>query len=177
MSTSAADVIEILELLEPLGADPRLSGGWGVDALLGRQTREHRDVDLGIRTEAVDASLAVLRQAGFEVTTDWLPVRVELSRGRCHVDLHPLHHRVDGSAWQSGLDDTIFEYPAHDWVDGRIAGRAVVCLSAGRQRAFHEGYAHTDEDRHDLAALDQHEPARADEPSAGSGRAGSGPPR
>jgi lincosamide nucleotidyltransferase A/C/D/E len=157
VSTTAADVHEILDLLESLDADPRVSGGWGIDALVGRQTREHRDVDLGIPATNLDVALTALRHDGFAVTTDWLPVRIELTRGDCHVDLHPLTFRPDGSAWQAGLDDTTFEYPALDWVVGHVGDRAVICLSASRQRVFHAGYDLTDTDRHDLTVLEQHE--------------------
>ena len=157
MSTTPTDVREILDLLESVGADPRVTGGWGVDALVGRQTREHRDIDVAVRAETLDAALAALRHNDFEVTTDWLPVRIELSRHDCHIDLHPLTYRPDGSAWQAGLDDTTFEYPAHDWVVGHIDERAVRCLSSNRQRLFHMGYELSDTDRHDLTALERHE--------------------
>lgn len=33
-------------MIEQLGIRYWLDGGWGVDALVGRQTREHRDVDI-----------------------------------------------------------------------------------------------------------------------------------
>lgn len=40
------DALEILLRAERIGVDVRLDGGWGVDALLGRQTRDHDDIDL-----------------------------------------------------------------------------------------------------------------------------------
>jgi lincosamide nucleotidyltransferase A/C/D/E len=154
MATSAADALAVLDVLDLCGADPRITGGWGIDAIVGQQTREHRDVDLAIRAEALESALNALRQNGFHVSTDWLPVRVELTCAARHVDLHPLHYRSDGSAWQVGLENTTFEYPAEDWVVGHIGGREVKCLSASRQRLFHWGYEHSDVDRHDMALLD-----------------------
>jgi lincosamide nucleotidyltransferase A/C/D/E len=44
VATTEADAAEILGVLG--AAEPRLAGGWGVDALAGRQTREHRDLDV-----------------------------------------------------------------------------------------------------------------------------------
>jgi lincosamide nucleotidyltransferase A/C/D/E len=155
VATEADDVHDILQALEAVGADPRLSGGWGIDALVGDQTRPHRDVDLAVRAEAINAAVEALRTRGFEVTTDWLPVRIEVSRQERHVDLHPLHYRDDGSAWQSSLNETTFEYPAEAWVAGRIGGRTVVCLSPSMQRRFHSGYELSGKDRHDLATLDR----------------------
>jgi lincosamide nucleotidyltransferase A/C/D/E len=88
------------------------------------------------------------------VTTDWLPVRIELSDSTSHVDLHPLHYLPDGSAWQSGIADARFDYPADCWVVGRIAELDDICLSAARQRAFHTGYELSDVDHDDLAVID-----------------------
>ena len=157
--TSAADVHVIVDLLHGVDADPRVIGGWGIDAIVGRQTREHRDLDLAIRAEALELAVRALVVQGFVITTDWLPVRIELSRADRHVDVHPLHFRPDGSAWQAGQFDS-FEYPVNDWVTGRIGGRTLVCLTPSRQRLFHSGYEHSDKDRHDMALLDSAEHAR-----------------
>lgn len=46
--TAADDVIRILDLLETAGAPCWVAGGWGSDALVGHQTREHADVDLAV---------------------------------------------------------------------------------------------------------------------------------
>ena len=39
-------VVAILEALQKQGAQPCVGGGWGVDALLGQQTRDHSDLYL-----------------------------------------------------------------------------------------------------------------------------------
>ena len=36
----------ILDLFEGLSVTYWLDGGWGVDALYGKQTRDHRDIDI-----------------------------------------------------------------------------------------------------------------------------------
>jgi lincosamide nucleotidyltransferase A/C/D/E len=153
-------VHEILVPLEALGADPRIAGGWGIDALIGAQSREHRDLDLAIRADALDVSLDALKSNGYDVTTDWLPVRIELSDATSHVDLHPLHYESDGSAWQAALDNARFIYPAEGWVVGRIGGHEVICLSAQQQRIFHAGYKLSDVARHDMALLERHKRCR-----------------
>lgn len=43
---SAAEVLQVLELLEHSHVRVSVDGGWGVDALLGYQTRNHADLDL-----------------------------------------------------------------------------------------------------------------------------------
>jgi hypothetical protein len=42
----AATVVALVDLLERRGVDVWLDGGWGVDALLGYQDREHDDLDV-----------------------------------------------------------------------------------------------------------------------------------
>ncbi len=43
---SAEDVIHIYQYLQINGIPVWLSGGWGIDALLGEQTRLHKDLDV-----------------------------------------------------------------------------------------------------------------------------------
>src|SRR3954454_15121378 len=66
-------VVEVLEVLERAECRSWVAGGWGVDALVGRQTREHRDLDLAIDGEQEASALAALRRLGYEVETDWRP--------------------------------------------------------------------------------------------------------
>ena len=131
-----------------------VAGGWGVDALVGEQTREHRDLDLAIDGET-DA-LAALAGLGYAIETDWRPARVELAAsGERWVDLHPVTFTADGHGRQADLDGGHFDYPPECFVTGRIGGRAVPCLSVEQQRRFHTGYEPRDVDRHDLALLDR----------------------
>ena len=46
VAMTAADALEIVDLLERVGVEPWVDSGWGVDALLGEQTRPHEDLDL-----------------------------------------------------------------------------------------------------------------------------------
>lgn len=41
----AKDVLTLLSALDGLGVHYWLDGGWGVDCLLGEQTRPHSDLD------------------------------------------------------------------------------------------------------------------------------------
>lgn len=154
MPTTEAEVLRVLAALTAVGASPRVAGGWGVDALAGRQTRDHRDLDVMVLADRLGSALEALRDMGYEVSTDWLPVRVEVAAGDRHVDLHPLNPSPDGGSWQAGLDGARFDYPAEVWTTGRIGGHDVSCLTAPRQRDLHGGYQHRAEDRHDLAVLD-----------------------
>lgn len=148
-------MLSVLALLRRAGADVWVGGGWGIDALLGRRTREHRDLDLMHRREQEPALVAALVEAGFAQTLDWRPVRFVVAHGDGReIDLHPLVFADDGSAVQASLEpERPFRYPASSFVTGRIGGSAVPCLSAEQQVHFHQGYEPTDRDRQDMAQL------------------------
>lgn len=123
------DVIEVLDALDEAGVRHWVGGGWGVAALAGRQTRQHRDLDLAVDAAALGCCLMVLRELGYAAETDWLPVRIELrSPGGRWVDVHPVIFDERGHGRQAGLDGGVFDYPPGAFTGGRIAGREVPCL-------------------------------------------------
>ena len=77
MAVSDIEAVEIIDALAAVGVRSWVVGGWGVDALAERVSRTHRDLDLMILAEDLDAAVDVLVRSGYAVTTDWLPVRVE----------------------------------------------------------------------------------------------------
>ncbi|MFC8969210.1 nucleotidyltransferase domain-containing protein [Streptomyces sp. NPDC057094] len=149
------DVLEILDVLRAAGTEVWIGGGWGIDALVGRQTRPHRDLDLMHRREQEPAVVAALAGAGFAESLDWRPVRfvVADATGR-EIDLHPLVFASDGSATQASPEPGHpFRYPASCFVTGTVRDSDVPCLSAEQQVSFHQGYEPSDRDRHDMARL------------------------
>ena len=153
--TPLAEVLAVLGALHAAGRRVWVGGGWGVDALVGRQTRPHRDLDLAVDADHLEPVLDLLASRGYAVETDWLPVRVEVSSpGRGWVDLHPVVFDTDGNGVQAGPDGTTYEYPAGCLVTGHVGRREVGCLSATRQRELHAGYEPREVDLHDLALLD-----------------------
>ena len=101
----ARSVMEIIDALEAADVPVWVNGGWGVDALIGEQTRPHDDLDVFIPSAYVEASQQALRPLGFELTTDELPqgyvVRDAADR---RVDFHPLAMQADGGGVQHMLD-------------------------------------------------------------------------
>lgn len=148
----AADLVAVLETVSPV---VWVGGGWGVDALVGRQTRPHGDLDVVVSAPALPGALERLAALGFVTTEDWLPVRVEVAHpeGR-RVDLHPVTFAPDGGGTQPGLNGTVFAYPAGCSTTGRIAGRTIRCLTAAQQLAFRRGFTWRHVDHHDAALLD-----------------------
>ena len=68
------DVINLLVKLQSLGIKIWIDGGWGVDALLGKQTRFHKDLDIVIQQKDV----AVLRE--FLEARGYSEVKVDIAR-------------------------------------------------------------------------------------------------
>jgi lincosamide nucleotidyltransferase A/C/D/E len=133
-----------------------VTGGWGVDALLGRQTRKHNDLDLVVDARDAAAAVRALAEIGYiryedpyeHVPGALLPDRrVLLSADGRALDLHP----VDLATWPPAGDISPF-------ATGTIGNRPAPCLSAVVQRMGHRGYPLDDADRHDLRVLDHLEP-------------------
>lgn len=152
---SCADVLSVLSVLREAGTDVVIAGGWGVDALIGAETREHRDLDLLHREEQEPALVAALTAVGYTQTLDRRPVRFVLSHpSGPEIDLHPLRFSPDGSAVQSSPDPQApFRYPAECFVTGTIGGKPVPCISVRQQIEFHQGYDPGPADLHDMAGL------------------------
>jgi lincosamide nucleotidyltransferase A/C/D/E len=152
---TADDVLAILAVLRDVDVDIWIGGGWGIDALVGKQTRQHRDLDLMHRDNQEPAVVTALADTGFVQTLGWRPVRfvVTDTAGR-EIDLHPLTFAADGSAVQASPDpEHPFVYPTSCFVTGTIQGAIVPCLSPEQQVYFHQGYEPADHDRHDMAQL------------------------
>lgn len=154
MTVGEADAVRLLTMLDAEAVWFGLAGGWGVDALAGRMTRAHADLDLIVAADRMDDTVRLLTEDGYQVATDWLPVRLELHDGDGRaVDLHPAHPDGAGGHWQAGLGDTRYQYPPEFWTTGRIGGRPVRCATVEGQLAVHAGYPPRDVDRHDVALL------------------------
>jgi lincosamide nucleotidyltransferase A/C/D/E len=149
-----AEVVEVLDALDDAEVRHWVGGGWGIAALVGRQSREHRDLDIAIDANDLELCLRTLNALGYVNETDWLPVRIELrAPGNRWVDVHPVGFEVSGVGHQAGPDGTQFEYPQGAFTTGALNGRLIGCLSLQQQLDFHTGYEHQAKDEHDLALL------------------------
>jgi lincosamide nucleotidyltransferase A/C/D/E len=65
---------EVLDLyldMQAHGVRLWLMGGWGIDALVGRQTRDHHDVDVLVELAALEQFRGRLQELGFELQYLW----------------------------------------------------------------------------------------------------------
>lgn len=153
---SARDVLDVLDRLAAAHLPAWVDGGWGVDALLGEQSRPHADLDLVVRLDDTDRVLEQLAALEVQLHLDLRPTRLVAAAadGRS-VDLHPVTFAADGTGWQAGAaaGGGDCPYPPGGFGTGRIGGRTVPCLTAQLQVAHHSGYPPADRDRADMQLL------------------------
>jgi lincosamide nucleotidyltransferase A/C/D/E len=148
------DVLEVLDALEKASVRYWVAGGWGVDVLVGSETRAHRDLDLAVGAADYETCMAAVDGLGYTIETNWLPVRVEVAaRGERWVDIHPVTFDAEGLGIQGDPAGVHFLYPPTAFAIGRLAGRVVPCLSVEQQMLFHSGYELRPQDDHDLRLL------------------------
>lgn len=141
--------------LQAHGIQLWLMGGWGVDALLGRQTREHHDLDVLVELAALERLRQRLHDLGFRFRYVWddetwwirdggSPDRQPTAFVYGHedgreVDVHVVRRDADGTIttlWTSPYAVTA------EALEGRgvVGGRRVRCFTAAMQRDAHTGY-------------------------------------
>ncbi|MBV8813403.1 MAG: hypothetical protein JO271_02850 [Verrucomicrobia bacterium] len=62
---TAKDAIELYKLFDQHDIQVWIDGGWGVDALLGHQTRKHDDLDVALNHSNVLALRKLLEDRGY----------------------------------------------------------------------------------------------------------------
>lgn len=149
------DAIALIACGREAGIELFLDGGWGVDALLGQQTRPHDDIDLFVERQDGARYADLLQQRGFEqvarpYTTDSHTVW-EDAEGLV-VDLHLFDYAADGAI---RFENAI--YPADTFgATGRIGSQTVRCIPPAEQVEFHRGYDFDENDVHDVRLLCAH---------------------
>jgi lincosamide nucleotidyltransferase A/C/D/E len=173
MAMEARDVIDIVLLFEQVGIGIWVEGGWGVDALVGVQNRDHGDLDLVVDAARDDDTRRLLAEAGFAVIFEDPPGRCSFQDQRERtVDLSFAAADRYGDRWNlnrtPGRGDP--DYPFDGFTYGWIAGRKVACIGPETQVAHHLGYEVEDVDRFDVELLRERFDTRVPEPLRAVGR-------
>ena len=154
-TTTKDDLMTVINLFENAGITYWIDGGWGVDILAGKQSRHHRDIDINFDAQYTDKLLSILLEQGYEVDTDWKPVRVELySEKYGFLDIHPIILNEDGTSKQADLEGGWYEFDKDFFSNAVFEGRIIPCISLKGQKLFHSGYEIRDKDRHDISILE-----------------------
>lgn len=151
---AAEDVLEILALLETAGVPVWVDGGWGVDALLGEQTRDHADLDIAVPSEHRARFYETAAREGFvEVSAEPHNPVLRDNRGRL-LDVHFVDLSVVrlGPGGRPVHGDITYEVGSFAG-EGAILGKAVACITAEHAMRYHSGYELDDDDIRDVLAL------------------------
>ena len=152
----ASDVLDLYNVLERLGVEIWIDGGWGVDALLEKQTRPHQDLDLAIQQKDVAKLVELLDARGYrEIKLEIRrPHNFVLADNHGHeIDIHVIVHDEHGNGIYGPVENGEM-YPADALTGiGIIAGQTVRCISPEWTIKFHSGYELKEKDYKDVSAL------------------------
>jgi lincosamide nucleotidyltransferase A/C/D/E len=154
----ARSVVEIMELLEAAGVACWLDGGWGVDALLGEQSRPHADLDLIARAGDLPRIRAALGARGFAAVPGETECNVVLrDPAERAVDVHAIEIDARGYGVFRLPDGRRWPLPPSAFAGrGRVLGRDLHCLSAEAQVQCHgQGYTPLEKDLADMQRLQE----------------------
>lgn len=150
---TAEDVIKIVKLLKNANIDITIDGGWGVDALLGKTTRRHDDLDIAVQHKDVPQIRALLEAKNYEELPrdDTRDCNFVLGDDDGHqIDIHS--YTFD----QAGNLVFGVAYPLDSLNGaGTINGYTVKCITPDWMVKFHAGYKLDENDYQDVKQLCQ----------------------
>jgi lincosamide nucleotidyltransferase A/C/D/E len=149
-------LVDLLQLFESTGIEVWLDGGWAVDALLGEQTRRHKDVDLILRVADLLKLREILGSRGFEIQDGGTESNFVLADSSgLEVDVHAIVFDQDGNGVYRMENGSDWIFPAAGFSGrGVVKGIVVRCLSPETQVLCHaHGYVPTEKDLRDMELL------------------------
>lgn len=145
------DASEIIRFALQNGIKVYLDGGWGVDALLGRETRIHNDIDLFVEMRNYHDYIHIIKENGFsEVTMEYTTKNhtVWNDDKQRIIDLHCFEFINDGILYEGDI------FPLETFSGtGKVGDITVSCIEPFSQVMFHLGYEHDENDVHDVMLL------------------------
>ena len=152
----APDVVDLYNTFEKAGVQIWVDGGWGVDALLGEETRLHKDLDIAIQQKDIPKFRELLAKFGYR------EIKVEIARPHNFVlgddkgheiDVHVIVLNDQGNGIY-GPEENGEMYPAAALTGrGTITGQTVRCISPEWTIKFHTGYDLKAKDYQDVVTL------------------------
>ena len=129
---SAEQARALYELLDQGGVRCWVMGGWGVDALLGRVTREHKDLDLLVLISDLPRYAQVVRGNGFGRKLEWSesqPIDVDgLPFDSAFVDAHRDGREIDVHVIDVDHEGAVVQFHTEPWPlpRGAVSGSGTI---------------------------------------------------
>jgi lincosamide nucleotidyltransferase A/C/D/E len=150
------DVVDFCTQVENLGIEMWINGGWGVDALLGEQTRPHNDLDIFIEEKDVPRVRGLLEGEGYK------EIKLEIARphnfvlgdnkGR-EIDIHVVTFDEQGRIIYGPIENGDIYPPELFGGIGIINGKTIKCITTEWVIKWHMGYTPREIDFKDVSAL------------------------
>jgi lincosamide nucleotidyltransferase A/C/D/E len=157
----SADVVSVVTAMNEADLDVWVDGGWGVDALVGRETRQHKDLDLLVAAIDVQRAAAVLAGHGYRHRAGTSPAGLYRDDADRCVDLSVVTPDGGSGGYLHETSRGTTRLAVEDLSGrGTIGGLGVRCLTASAQLRAHAGYETTDKDEHDRRLLREDESDR-----------------
>jgi len=147
----AEAVLEFVQLLADHNIVVILDGGWAVDALIGKQTRPHEDLDIAVFHKDVPRIRVLLEERGFvEIPRDdsWECNFVYGNQVGHLIDNHSCTFDEQGE----NIFGVAYTHEAFSG-SGMIDGYPVRCVPPGLLMKYHTGYPLDNNDFHDVKQL------------------------
>jgi lincosamide nucleotidyltransferase A/C/D/E len=154
---TAEALVDLLRIFEREKIEVWLDGGWAVDAVLGYQTRPHKDLDIILRVSDLPKLRKVLEGEGFEVQNSGTESNFVMSDRRgSEVDVHAIAFDQEGNGVYRMENGSNWIFPAAGFGgSGIVNGISVRCLSPETQVLCHaHGYPPTEKDFRDMELLE-----------------------
>jgi len=148
---TSEDVLFLYSFLTENGIPVWVDGGWGVDALLGKQTREHSDLDIAVARKDNAKLRMLLAKRGYseearDDIAEWMYVMKNATG--IQVDVHAFEYD------KSGKNVYGVQYPFGSLSGkGMIGGQEVSCISPEWMFKFKTAYEPKEKDLKDVQAL------------------------
>ena len=148
-----ADVITLYNWLKENSIIIWIDGGWGVDALIGTQTREHQDLDIAVHRKDNAKLRLLLEYNGYkeEKRFDSSEFMYVMRKGaEQEIDIHVFEYD------DNGRNTYGIAYPF-----GSLTGKGVLdtqevnCIAPEWMFKFKTSYAPKEKDIHDVRALSE----------------------
>ena len=149
---SVTDVKQILRLAMEAEIKVFLDGGWGVDALIGYETRTHNDIDIFVEKKDYHKFIQIIKDNGFyEIKMEYTTTShtVWEDENKRIIDLHCFEYTDDDKILYEGNCFPLETFTGR----GKVEDIEVSCIEPYSQVMFHLGYEFDENDIHDVKLL------------------------
>ena len=146
------DVKQILQFAIDAEIKVFLDGGWGVDALLGHQSRSHNDIDIFVEKKDYHKFIQIIKDNGFyEIKMEYTTTShtVWEDENKRIIDLHCFEYTDDDKILYEGNCFPLETFTGR----GKVEDIEVSCIEPYSQVMFHLGYEFDENDMHDVKLL------------------------